>query len=159
MRNECIHFLMLIFDWLKSTKYWAGLHNRTTYLTGLLSSFPRVYTVRVVFLYLHFISFAILDWNCVTQRGEEPHYSDAIMGVITSQNTSLTIVYPTVHSDADQRKHQSSASLAFAGNSPGTDEFPAQMASNAENASIWWRHHVTYLTLQIQPWWWPGDVQ
>ena len=28
-----------------------------------------------------------------------------------------------------------------AGNSPGTGEFPAQMASNAENISIWWRHH------------------
>ena len=34
-----------------------------------------------------------------------------------------------------------------AGNSPATGEFPAQMASNAENASIWWRHHEndTYL--------------
>ena len=29
-----------------------------------------------------------------------------------------------------------------AGNSPGTAEFPAQMASKAENVSIWWRHHV-----------------
>ena len=29
-----------------------------------------------------------------------------------------------------------------AGNSPGTGEFPAQMASNAENVSIWRRHHV-----------------
>ena len=28
-----------------------------------------------------------------------------------------------------------------AGNSPRTGEFPAQMASNAENVSIWWRHH------------------
>ena len=28
------------------------------------------------------------------------------------------------------------------GNSPGTGEFPAQMASNAENVSIWWRHHA-----------------
>ena len=28
-----------------------------------------------------------------------------------------------------------------AGNSPVTSEFPAQMASNAENVSIWWRHH------------------
>ena len=28
-----------------------------------------------------------------------------------------------------------------AGNSPVTDEFPAQKASNAENVSIWWRHH------------------
>ena len=29
-----------------------------------------------------------------------------------------------------------------AGNSPGTGEFPTQMARNAENVSIWWRHHV-----------------
>ena len=37
------------------------------------------------------------------------------MGAIASQITSLTIVYSTVYSDADQRKHQSSASLAFVG--------------------------------------------
>ena len=35
------------------------------------------------------------------------------MGAIASQITSLTIVYSTVYSDADQRQHQSSASLAF----------------------------------------------
>ena len=35
------------------------------------------------------------------------------MGVIPSQTNSLKIVYSTVYSDADQRKHQSSASLAF----------------------------------------------
>ena len=29
-----------------------------------------------------------------------------------------------------------------AGNSPGTGEFPAQMASYAETVSIWWRHHA-----------------
>ena len=29
-----------------------------------------------------------------------------------------------------------------AGNSPGTGEFPAQKASNAENVSIWWRHYA-----------------
>ena len=28
-----------------------------------------------------------------------------------------------------------------AGNSPVTDEFPPQMASYAENVSVWWRHH------------------
>ena len=33
-----------------------------------------------------------------------------------------------------------------AGNSPGTGEFPAQMASYAENVSIWWRHHVVTAT-------------
>ena len=41
------------------------------------------------------------------------HYTDVIMGTMASQITSLTIVYSTVYSDTDQRKHQSSASLAF----------------------------------------------
>ena len=40
-------------------------------------------------------------------------YSDVIIGAMASQITSLTIVYSTVYSGADQRKHQSSASLAF----------------------------------------------
>ena len=41
------------------------------------------------------------------------HYDDVIMTTMASQITSLTIVYSTVYSDTDQRKHQSSASLAF----------------------------------------------
>ena len=31
-------------------------------------------------------------------------------------------------------------------NSPITGEFPAQIASNAENVYIWWRHHVPTLS-------------
>ena len=41
------------------------------------------------------------------------HYNDVGMGAIASQITSLTIAYSIVYSDTDQRKHQSSASLAF----------------------------------------------
>ena len=41
------------------------------------------------------------------------HYSAVIMSMMASQINSLTIVYSTVYSGADQRKHQSSASLAF----------------------------------------------
>ena len=41
------------------------------------------------------------------------HYRDVIMNPMAYQITSLTIVYSTVHSSADQRKYQSSASLAF----------------------------------------------
>ena len=58
------------------------------------------------------------------------------MGEMTSQITSLTIVYSTVHSGADQRKHQSSVTGFCADNPPVTGEFPAQMTSNAENVSI-----------------------
>ena len=85
----------------------------------------------------------LLAIHGVLQNSTKLHYNDVIMGAIASQITSLTIVYSTVYSDADQRKHQSSASLAFVrGNSRGTGDFPAQMASNAENVSIWWRHNV-----------------
>ena len=41
------------------------------------------------------------------------HYIGVITTTIASQITSLTVVYSTVYSDVDQRKHQSSASLAF----------------------------------------------
>ena len=41
------------------------------------------------------------------------HYADVIVIEMASQITSLAIVYSIVYSDADQRKHQSSASLAF----------------------------------------------
>ena len=40
-------------------------------------------------------------------------------------------------------------------NSPGTGEFPAQMTSNAENVSIWWRHHVIHsciLNTMLRQW-------
>ena len=41
------------------------------------------------------------------------HYNDVIMGTMASQITSLTIVYSTVYSGADHRRHQRFASLAF----------------------------------------------
>ena len=70
---------------------------------------------------LNFISSAkwrpfCLGLNVLTILYTRPdilHYNDVIMGTIASQITSLTIVYSTVYSGADQRKHQSSESLAF----------------------------------------------
>ena len=41
------------------------------------------------------------------------HYKDVIMSVMAPKITGVSIVYATVCSGADQRKHQSSASLAF----------------------------------------------
>ena len=53
-------------------------------------------------------------WNiprfCSENRA---HYNGVIMSMMASQITSLTVVYLTVYTSADQRKHQSSASLAF----------------------------------------------
>ena len=52
-------------------------------------------------------------WNFAAKHLYIIHYNDVIMGPIASQITSLTIVFSTVDLDTDQRKHQSSASLAF----------------------------------------------
>ena len=51
--------------------------------------------------------------NVVTCNLVSCHYNDVIMVAMASQISSLTIGYSTVYSGADQRKHQSSASLAF----------------------------------------------
>ena len=61
---------------------------------------------------------------------------------MASQITSLTIVYSTVHPGADQRKHQSSASLAFV---RGIHRWPVTSPQKwpvTRKFSIWWRHHV-----------------
>ena len=57
------------------------------------------------------------------------------MEAMASQITSLTIVYSTVYSGADQGKRQSFASLA------SVREIHRSPASYAENVSTWWRHH------------------
>ena len=55
----------------------------------------------------------LFEIQVIQADGEIMHYTDVIMTTMTSEITSLTVVYSTVYSDADQRKHQSSASLAF----------------------------------------------
>ena len=56
----------------------------------------------------------VLPHDLVESRSREiRHYGDVIMGTMASQITSLAIVYSTVWSGTDQRKHQSSVSLAF----------------------------------------------
>ena len=63
----------------------------------------------------YFISY--MAATCNMCRGDlssgNYHYNDVIMTTMASQITSLVVVYSTVYSDADQRKHQCSAPLAF----------------------------------------------
>ena len=68
-------------------------------------NFPNQFNAFVFIIRFHHWcqAFVIIDW----------HYDDVTMGTIASLITSLTIVYATVYTDVDQRKHQSSASLAF----------------------------------------------
>ena len=55
----------------------------------------------------------IADLHNKTGVGWVTHYNDVIMSAMASQITGFSIVYFTFCSGADQRKYQSSASLAF----------------------------------------------
>ena len=73
------------------------------------------------------------------------------MSAMASEITSLTIVYSSVYSGADQRKSSTLRVTGLCeGNSQVTGEFPAQRASRAENVSIRWRHHVWSLSQDQQ---------
>ena len=62
----------------------------------------------------HFIQVNNANWlDRAVANDLTKHYRDVRMCAMASQITILTIVYWTGYSDADQRKHQSSASLAF----------------------------------------------
>ena len=76
-----------------------------------MSHTTRIHTATYVHQFvMRSIGYQWIRYSC---QIEIPHYRDVIMGSIVSLITSLTSVYSTVHSGADQRKHQSSASLAF----------------------------------------------
>ena len=78
---------------------------------------------------------------------------DVIRSHMASQITSLMIVYTTVYSGADKKKNiKAPRLLPLAGNSPVTGEFSAQRASNAENVSIWKRHHVVSNYIRCFEW-------
>ena len=70
------------------------------------------------------------------------HYGDVVMGTVASQITSLTIVYSTVYSVQIKENNKALRHWPLCGDFTGAREFHAQMASNAENGSIWWRHQV-----------------
>ena len=67
------------------------------------------------------------------------HYNDVIISAMAYQITSRTIIYSTVYSDRDQRNIKAPRHWPLCGEFTG--DFPAHMASNAENVSICWRHY------------------
>ena len=76
------------------------------------------------------------------------HYNDVIMGTMASQYQPHQCLLNRLFGRRSMKTPKLRVTGLCAGNSPGTGEFPAQMTSNAENVSIWWRHHVL---LYIQP--------
>ena len=72
-------------------------------------TFPHTHTN--IYIYMCYKTSVLFIASLATSY--KNHNNDVIMGVMASQITSLTSVCSTVYSGVDQRKHQSSASLAF----------------------------------------------
>ena len=81
--------------------------------------------------------FLLSEW-----RPWPSHYCDVLMG---RDGTSNHQPHDCLLSRSFRPRSKKTSKLRVTGlcvgNSPGTGEFPAQMTSNAENVSIWWRHH------------------
>ena len=75
------------------------------------------------------------------------HYSDVRVIMMTSQITSLTVVFSIFIQAQIKENIKLRITGLRVGNSPVTGEFPAQRASNAENASIWCHRAKTYAFL------------
>ena len=86
----------------------------------------------------HGDAFGIIGSSC-----EGNHYNDVIMGAIAFSNHQP---HDYLLNRLFRRRSKKISKLRVTGlcvgNSPVTGEFPAQMASNAKNVSIWWRHHA-----------------
>ena len=88
------------------------------------------------------VQWGMKGWSGQTRRDDLPITT---MSTMASQITGILIVYSTICSDAEQRKHRSSASLAFVRtihwwpvNSPHKGPEMRKMVPFV----IWWRHHV-----------------
>ena len=78
------------------------------------------------------------------------HYNDGIMGAMASQITSLTIVYSIVYLGADQRKHQSSASLAFV---RGIHRWPVNSPHKGPVTRKMFPFDDVNMTIHCREWW------
>ena len=102
-------------DHSKSTS-WKVCHVRIVMVTTFpikcfLKEFPNTSTPIRHLCPKVVMAMTFLKWGA--DKVQTFHYSDMIMGAMASQITSLTIVYSTDFSGANQRKHQSSAPPAF----------------------------------------------
>ena len=70
------------------------------------------------------------------------HYDDVIMGAIVSNHQPRDCLLNPLFRRRSKKTSKLCITSLCAGNSPGTYEFPTQMASNVEIVSIWWLHHV-----------------
>ena len=91
---------------------------------------------------------AYIDGRLISFRGESLHWRHNGRDGVSNHH-----LHDCLLNRLFRRRSKKTSKLRVtglcAGNSSVTSEFPAQRASNAENVSIWWRHHDPYHRLPI----------
>ena len=129
------------FFWYKLSKYIFDLSEK--------------YNVRAFISYLKWAFLRpMLDSSTINNRGNSVsiwnlctrfHYNDVIMTQWRLKSPASRMFTQSSIQARSKKISKFRVTGLCVGNSPGTGEFPAQMASSAENVSIWWRHHVNYM--------------
>ena len=97
------------YDWTRTKTLSTSHQMYTRFCFALFCLYYKVMVSHVG----HVGHSPIYLWYTSVVLCQSHDYSDVIMGVMASQITGVSIVCSAVCSGADQRKHQSSASLAF----------------------------------------------
>ena len=69
------------------------------------------------------------------------HYSDAIMNAMASQINGVLFAQPFVQVQIKENVKAPRHWPLWRESTTVTGGFPSQRVNNAENVSIWWRHH------------------
>ena len=118
-------FRILIFRFLSLYLFPIAIFSPYFLLAGLLLKYVSIYTIIIPLRWRHN--------RCNSVSNHQPHHC------------LLNRLF--------RRKSKKTSKLRVtglsAGNSSGTGEFPAQMASYTENVSTWWRHHAKTTIIQL----------
>ena len=158
-RHACKTNIMAAIPWLLMTWWWTELRSQQACYWPSFLGLSGFSTTIIKYLLKDFckqtygqkqtqgpvsksdkMSYRKISWSLEATR--LVHYNDVTMDAIASQITSLMTIYSTIYSDADQRKHQSSASLAYV---RGIHHWPVNSLHKwpvmRKKVSIWWRRH------------------
>ena len=134
-RHDYIYvYIYIHYDSVNSYRYWVPADaSRVHRIAAAQTLFPiSVLWVALCLFGARPLAATIYAWLWFVSKKSPQvayHYNDVIMSAMASQITSLAIVYsPFIQAQI---------------------KFPAQSASNAENVSIWWRHHVFIALYQL----------
>ena len=118
----------LIWIYLATYRSHLGMLHLWACVKHLLLSYLIIFSPKYTILYVYPIARAHITLTSYERDGVSNHWR-----------------HYCLHNRLFRRRSKKTSKLRVTGlcegNSPVTGEFPSQRTSNAENVSIWWRHH------------------